>query len=89
MENMKICQSCAMPLMEEKDQGTNGDETLNEDYCHYCYNQGAFLREETMEEAVETCIPFVLNGQPYHSEEEGREDMLKLFPTLKRWKKEV
>lgn len=86
MENMKFCQSCAMPLTEPKEHGTNGDGSLNQDYCCYCFENGAFLQEQTMEEAIESCVPFVLKGQPYHSEAEAREGMKEVFPKLKRWR---
>lgn len=87
MENMKMCQSCAMPLEKAEDHGTSADGTLNDDYCHYCFGNGAFLQEQTMEEAIESCIPFVLNGQPYHTKQEARSEMQRYYPTLKRWKK--
>ena len=31
---MKFCQSCGMPM--------NADGSLNEKYCCYCYQKGAF-----------------------------------------------
>ena len=36
----KFCQSCGMPLTEEI-LGTNADGIKNEDYCIYCYKDGA------------------------------------------------
>ena len=38
----KFCQSCGMPMTTEI-YGTNADGTLNEDYCMYCYKDGAFV----------------------------------------------
>lgn len=41
---MKFCQSCGMPLQAEDQWGTNADGSLNEEYCCYCYQKGAFTR---------------------------------------------
>ena len=47
-KEMKFCQSCGMPLTEDV-LGTNADGSKNEDYCMYCYRDGKFLQECTME----------------------------------------
>ena len=44
----RFCQSCGMPLTEEV-LGTNVDGSKNEDYCMYCYKDGNFLQNCTME----------------------------------------
>ena len=48
---MKFCQSCGMPLTEDV-LGTNADGSKNKDYCMYCYRDGKFLQECTMEEMI-------------------------------------
>ena len=49
MENeMKFCQSCGMPLNDQV-LGTNADGSKNEEYCMYCYKDGKFLQDCTME----------------------------------------
>ncbi len=50
----KFCQSCGMPLTEEL-LGTNADGTKNEEYCIYCYKDGKFLQDCTMDEMIEHC----------------------------------
>lgn len=87
MENAVFCQSCAMPMTKDEDFGTNSDNTKNNDYCVYCYKEGAFTSDETMEDMIEACVPHVSTGTPWNSEEEARSEMLKIFPELKRWKK--
>lgn len=42
--DMKFCQSCAMPMTEE----LYGSK--NEDYCIYCYENGEFTADISMEE---------------------------------------
>jgi hypothetical protein len=84
---MKFCQSCAMPLENADLHGTNADGSRSEDYCHYCYKDGAFIKDETMDGMIETCIPFVSGGKPWPDEETARKAMKEIFPQLKRWKK--
>ncbi len=84
---MKYCQSCAMPLESPELHGTNDDGSRSEDYCHYCFTNGTFSKSETMEEMIESCIPFVSKGNPWPDEETARKAMLEFFPQLKRWKK--
>lgn len=80
----KICQSCAMPMNEDV-LGTNEDGTLNEDYCIYCYKDGKFIDNITMEEYIEICSKY--GEQAGMTNEEMKEYCTKVFPTLKRWKK--
>ena len=44
----KFCQSCGMPLNPEV-LGTEKDGSKNEEYCTYCYADGHFTVECTME----------------------------------------
>ena len=48
-----ICQSCGMPFYQEKDHGTEADGSLSADYCSWCYANGAFLEDETLEELID------------------------------------
>lgn len=83
MEN-KICQSCSMPLTDEKEFGTSKDGSVNKDYCIYCYKNGEFVDKVSMEEYIKMNIPFA--KQAGMSEEETKEHCEKVFPTLKRWR---
>ena len=85
MENKQICQSCAMPLEKPEGLGTNGDGSKNEDYCQYCYINGAFNGDCTMDQMIETCIPFTVEAGVYKDADEARASMKAYFPTLKRW----
>ena len=89
MEEMKFCQSCAMPLTKSEDFGTNADQSRNEEYCRYCYENGKFTSELSMEEFLESCIPFSLQAGVYLDAETARKEMRKYYPTLKRWKEAV
>lgn len=90
-EELKICQSCGMPLQHPEDFGTEADGSVNEKYCIYCYKAGAFVQNWTMEEMIRECAPFHEqieheDGRPY-TQEEAVALMQRLFPTLERWKK--
>lgn len=80
-----ICQSCAM-IMGPKDHGKNADGSVNKEYCRYCFPNGKFGKDETMEEMIESCIPFWLNDTDCKTAEDARRKMLTVFPNLKRWK---
>ena len=88
MEKMKFCQSCGMPLSDEV-LGTNADGSKNEEYCIYCYKDGAFTGNFTMEEMAEYCSMFVEEYNKNTGEHltacQYKQELLKLYPTLKRW----
>ncbi len=86
MDNIKYCQSCAMPLQGEELYGTNEDGSKNQDYCLYCYEKGVFKGNMTMGEMIEFCIPHMVKANPNISEQEARECMYRFFPKLKRWR---
>ena len=81
----KFCQSCSLPL-DEDSLGTNADGSRNTDYCKYCYENGEFTQDCTMEEVIDVCVPYVVATIPNMTEETARTQLTKLFPTLKRWK---
>lgn len=85
----KFCQSCGMPL-NEHNHGTNADGTPNEDYCIYCYKEGKFTQDMTMEQMIDHCAQFTeeINKQSGQNltEEQAKGMMRQFFPHLKRWK---
>lgn len=87
-ENLKICQSCGMPMQEEQ-YGTNGDGSRNEAYCCYCFKEGEFAQKCTMEEMVDFCVPFEMEGGRAKTKEEAKAMLMAYFPTLERWKTEA
>ena len=82
---MVFCQSCMMPLSPET-YGTEKDGSKNEDYCIYCYKDGKFTSDITMEEMIDFCVPKTAEATGM-SEEEARKMSEELFPKLKRWNK--
>lgn len=84
--NEKYCQSCAMPMRADETYGTNADGSKNEDYCKYCFENGAFTSEMTMDEMIEVCVQPMASANADMSEEQAWSMMREFFPTLKRWK---
>ena len=89
-----FCQSCGMPLSSEAVFGTGSTDNIfgtekdgsqNLDYCLYCYKDGAFTLDCTMDEMIEQCVPHCINGNPWPDEATARAEMAKIFPSLKRW----
>ena len=89
---MKFCQSCGMPLTNEV-LGTNADGTPNEDYCIYCYKDGKFTQDMTMEQMIDHCAQFTdeinRNSGQNLTVEQMKEQMRQFFPHLKRWKNDI
>ena len=87
----QFCQSCGMPLTKNEDCGTDADGSINFDYCKYCYQDGKFLQDCTMNEMIEHCAQFVdeinKNMPKPMTREEYIQMMQHFFPMLKRWRK--
>jgi hypothetical protein len=88
-QNQPVCQSCGMPLTEAEHFGTNADGTKNGEYCVYCFKEGAFTSDETMEQMIEHNLQYLDEfnavGGTKFTPETAREEMRKFFPQLKRW----
>ena len=83
----RFCQSCGMPMGDTDElYGTEADGSKSTDYCSYCYADGAFTSECTMDEMIEGCIHPMLESNPELKEEDARSMMQQWFPVLKRWK---
>ena len=80
-----------MPLNEPSLAGTEADGSPSRDYCVYCYKDGRFTRDCTLEQMIEGCADFVDEYNRETGDRLSREEytarMRAWFPTLKRWKK--
>ncbi len=67
----------------------NADGSLSADYCTYCYQQGKFAQDCTMDEMIEHCAQFVeefnKDSEQKVTKEEAIAMMKQEFPKLKRW----
>lgn len=78
-----VCQSCGMPLSDDL-LAREADGAFNEKYCKWCWEDGRFLQDCTMDEMVEHCIRCMPLGQS--DPEACRAYMYSLLPTLERWR---
>ena len=82
----KFCGCCGMPMgTTDEMYGSNADGSKSQDYCKYCFENGAFTSDCTMDEMIEFCIPHMVAANPAMAEDEARTMMKSFFPTLKRW----
>lgn len=84
-----FCQSCGMPMVAAAHFGTNGDHSPNPDYCCFCYRDGAFTNNRTLDEQIAKNLSFY-NENEYtdgckYSLNEVEAHLKTLLPTLKRW----
>lgn len=87
----QFCQSCGMPLTSIDDCGTNTDGSTSFDCCKYCYHDGKFLQECTMDEMIEHCAQFVDEVNKNMPQPMTRDEYVAMmrgfFPMLKRWRR--
>lgn len=83
------CQSCGMILIRDSDKGTEDDGRRSEDYCAFCYQQGQFVQDLTIEELIEHNLRGLDSWNRetglHLTEQEARAELQKFLPTLKRW----
>ncbi|WMI81724.1 zinc ribbon domain-containing protein [Anaerotignum sp. MB30-C6] len=76
-----ICQSCGMPLSQET-FAQEDESSLNQNYCKWCYENGDFITDCTMDEMVEQCIPHM----GWEDNDKCREFLKGVMVNLERWK---
>lgn len=74
------CQSCGMPLSQEI-FAEEDESSLNQKYCKWCYEKGAFTSDCTMDEMIEQCIPHMGWEDP----DKCREFLRGVMVNLERW----
>jgi len=79
-----ICQCCGMPLSEDEMISREPDGSFNEDYCKWCYADGAYTYSD-MDDLIDFCAGHMANET--FTEEQVRTYMKQLLPTLDHWKK--
>ena len=84
-ENQKFCKSCAMPMTGSAIYRTNTDWSKNEDYCIYCFKDGEFTSDMSMDEMMNFCIDKMLEVHPEMDKDQASAMMNEVFPKLKRW----
>jgi len=78
------CQCCGMPLSEDSMISRELDNSFNEDYCKWCYDDGEFVYT-TKESLIDFLMQHMPNPQN-QSESERRQFYDAMLSGLKRWK---
>lgn len=81
-----VCQSCAMPMEQPEQFGTEKDGSASGEYCRYCYQQGRFTAELTLGQMQEKLIKLALDMK-FMPEAEARKLAATVLPGLKRWQR--
>ena len=81
--NHLVCQCCGMPLDDDSLISHDCDGSLNEKYCKWCYADGTYTYSD-MDNLIDVCVEHMV-GEDF-TEEQAREYMKDLLPTLDYWK---
>lgn len=84
MNTAAFCQSCGMPLDDDKLFGSYADQSPNKEYCKYCYKSGAFSRPDWDLDDMRTHITRKMESAGIA--QEIIESVLAQLPELRRWK---
>lgn len=77
-----FCQSCGMPLDDDSTISKEQDGSMNEKFCKWCYADGQYSHECTMEEMIEEILP----NMNWPNPDEARKFLRDQLPHLERWK---
>ena len=84
MPDGDYCQSCGMPFYQPEDHGSEANGTSSADFCSWCYRNGTFIEDESLEELIERCAPGMAESC-HITLDEAVSFMGALLPHLKRW----
>lgn len=76
------CQSCGMPLTKKEDIATTKDGSLMNEYCIYCFKDGAFTGDISMEGMIDISLKHmkeIFKDDPNFNEQEALVKMRGFF----------
>ena len=83
MDTTKFCQSCSMPLEHDEMRGTEKDGSKSNEYCKYCYTNGAFIHPNMKVDEMEAIVKTQM--QKRKIPENIIQMAVNILPELKRW----
>lgn len=83
MDNVTFCQSCGMPLNKEEVKGTEKNGLKTDEYCKYCYENGAFKNPDMNLEDMKKNVQNQMKKMQLH--ENVIQKAVNILPALKRW----
>jgi hypothetical protein len=81
-----VCQSCAMPLEEPRQFGTEAGGAPSREYCCYCYQGGKFTAELSLKQMQDKLVALAIERK-FMPEADARKLAATVLPRLKRWRK--
>ena len=78
------CQSCGMPLDNPELQGTEKNGSKSEEYCKYCYQNGAFTNPNMTLKDMTSLV--IAQMEKMKMDSKIIDKALSALPNLKRWK---
>ena len=85
MEPELFCQSCTMPIDNIADRGTEKDGSKSNEYCKYCYQDGALINPDMTLEEMKTLV--VTQMEKMELPKDIIQKSVESLPYLKRWRK--
>lgn len=74
-----------MPLEKTDDFGTDAEGRRISDYCHFCFQKGAFTEPDiTMQQMIDKCAG-IMAGKGIMPEAGAKQMLGTFLPMLKRW----
>ena len=83
-KHLSLIHICGMMFTGPDQHGREADGTEVEDFCRWCYDQGAYTYETTMEEMIEDCAPRMAEHMGW-SVDECASLLGAILPHLRRW----
>ncbi len=78
------CQSCGMMFVAPDQHGHEADGSEVGDLCRWCYDDGAYVEDVTMDEMIEDCAPRMAKAMGWTADE-AASLLGAVLPTLRRW----
>lgn len=85
MQPKMFCQSCSMPIDNVADRGTEKNGSKSEEYCKYCYADGAMVNPGMKLDEMKSIVKTQMEKR--HIPGNIIQKSLDVLPHLKRWKK--
>jgi len=84
MNNRNYCQSCSMPLDNPELSGTEKDGSKNNEYCKYCYENGAFVNPNMNLKEMTNLV--ITQMETMNIDSKTIDMAVSSLPNLKRWR---
>ena len=79
-----FCQSCTMPIDNVADRGTEKDGSKSNEYCKYCYQDGALINPNMTFEEMKSLV--ITQMEKMNLPADIIQNSVRSLPNLKRWR---